>query len=272
MKRLGILTSLVMAGGLAFASPVLAAAPGNDTYGGRTMIGSLPFSDVVDTTEATTDTDDDEAKASTCGAVPTDASVWYELTATSDGQIEVNTKPSTYSTGLIVVTGSPGSFAPVACDATSVAFGTSAGVTYAILVFDYQGDGGGNGGTLDITVQEVLPPPPPPVIDVTVDPVGHFNATTGSATITGGVTCTGVADFGAIEVRLRQTVGRFVISGLGSIEFFDCDGTTQPWSAAVVADNGLFKGGRAASVTFAFAFGPGGFDEDSEEGTVTLRR
>jgi hypothetical protein len=270
MKRLGILTSLFMAGGLAFASPVLAAAPGNDTYGGRTVIGSLPFSESVDTTEATTDTVDTEA--SICGAVTTDASVWYELTAKSDGQVEVNTKPSTYLTGLIVVTGSPGSFAPVACDATALVFDTSAGVTYAILVVDFQGDGGGNGGMLDITVQEVLPPPPPPVVDVTVDPVGHFNASTGSATITGGITCTGVAEFGAIQVELKQTVGRFVIGGLGSIEFFTCDGTAHPWSAEVASENGLFKGGRAASSTVAYAFGPGGFDDDSEQRTVTLRR
>ena len=270
MKRLGILTSLFMFGGLAFASPVLAAAPGNDTYGGRTVISSLPFYDSVDTTEATTDSDDTEA--SICGAVTTDASVWYELTATSDGQIEVNTKPSTYFAGLIVVTGSPGSFAPVACDASGVVFDTSAGVTYTILVVDFQGDDGSNGGTLKIAVEEVLPPPPPPVVDLTVDPVGHFDARTGSATITGGITCTGIADFGVIEVRVRQTVGRFVISGLGSIEFFGCDGTAHPWSAEVVADNGLFKGGRAASTASAFAFGPGGFDEDSEELNVNLRR
>ena len=271
MKRLGILTSLFVVGGLAFASPVLAAAPSNDTYVGRTVIGSLPFSDSVDTTEATTDADDTEAKIG-CGAPPTDASVWYELTAGSDGRIDVNTKASSYTAGIIVVTGSPGGFAHVACDATAVVFDTSAGVTYAILVFDFQGDGGGNGGTLDITIEEVLPPPPPPLVDVTVDPVGHFDASTGAATISGSVTCTGVADFGGIQVQLRQTVGRFVISGLGSTQFVGCDGTAHPWSADVVAENGLFKGGRASSVTSAFAFGPGGSGQDSEQGAVMLRR
>ena len=271
MKRLGILTSLFVVGGLAFASPVLAAAPSNDTYAGRTVIGSLPFSDSIDTTEATTDAADTEAKAG-CGALPTDASVWYELTTKSDATIDVNTKASSYLAGVIVVTGGPGSFAPVACDATAVSFGASAGATYAILVFDFQGDGGGNGGTLDITIDEILPPPPPPVVDVTVDSVGHFNANTGAATITGIVTCTGVVDFGGIQVQLRQTVGRFVISGLGSTQFFGCDGTAHPWSAVVVADNGLFKGGRTSSVTSVFAFGPGGLGQDSEERSVTLRR
>jgi len=268
MKRFGFLTSLLIAGSLAFAGPVLAAAPTNDTYASRTVIGSIPFSDSVDTTQATTDADDVVP-----GCVPParDASVWYELTAASDRTIEVITKASTYSAGVTVATGSPGSFAFVTCGPTSVTFDASAGVTYAILVFDHQADGGGNGGTLEITVDEVAPPPPPPVVDVKVDPVGRFNARTGSATITGTISCTGTADGASIDVQLRQTVGRFVITGFGSVQSL-CDGTARAWSVEVIADNGLFKGGRAAAVTSAFAFGPGGFGTDSEEGTVTLRR
>ncbi len=268
MKRFGFIASLFMAGSLAFAAPVLAAAPTNDTYADRTVIGSLPFADSVDTTEATTDADD-----TVPGCVPpaADASVWYELTATSDATIEINTKASTYSAGITVATGSPGNFSLVTCGPTSLTFEASAGIPYAILVFDHQADGGGNGGTLEITVEEVAPPPPAPVVDVTVNPVGSFNAKTGSATITGTVTCIGLADGANIDVQLRQTVGRFVITGFGSVQS-PCDGTVRSWSAEVVPDNGLFKGGRAASVTSAFAFGPGGFGTDSEERSVTLRR
>ena len=97
------------------------------------------------------------------------------------------TKASIYLVGLIVVTGSPGSFKPVACDLTGLIFDASAKVTYSILAFDLQREDGGNRGMLDITFEEVLPPPPPPVVDLTVDPVGRFNAKTGSATITGRV-------------------------------------------------------------------------------------
>ncbi len=266
MKRFAILTSLFMAGSLAFAAPVLAAVPGNDLYGGRTVIGSIPFSESVDTTEATTDADDAEANAQ-CGAPATEASTWYEITAAADGGLVVDVSSSTYAAGVIVATGSPGSLSVINCGPFAVAFGTSAGQTYAILVFDFE-VGAGNGGTLNITVDEI---PPPPVVDVTVDPVGQFNARTGSATITGTVTCTGAADFAFIEVQLRQAVGRFTITGFGFIEF-PCDGTSQSWSVEVFADNGLFKGGRSLAVTFAVACGVFDCGFDFEERVVRLRR
>ncbi|HEV8488493.1 MAG TPA: DUF6299 family protein [Candidatus Limnocylindrales bacterium] len=266
MKRFGILTSLVMASSLAFAAPVLAAAPANDTYAGRTLIGSIPFSESIDTTEATTDADDVEANAP-CGAPATEASVWYEVTAAADGGLVVDVSASGYPAGVIVVTGTPGGFSLVTCGPFAVAFETTAGQTYSILAFDFE-PGGTNGGTLSITVQEI---PPPPVVDVTVDPYGTFNSITGSATITGTVTCTGTADFAFIDVQLRQTVGRFTVSGFGFIEF-TCDGTTQPWSVEVSPDNGLFKGGRSVAVTFALACGPFACGEDFEEHIVRLRR
>lgn len=264
MKRLGVLAILLMTGSLAFAAPVLAAAPANDTYAGRTVIGSIPFTESIDTTEATTDADD-----AVPGCIPpaTDASVWYEVTAASTGGLVVDVSTSTYSAGVTIATGSPGSFSLVNCGAGAVGFEATAGETYAIVVFDFQADGGGNGGTLNITVGEI---PPPPVVDVTVAATGRFNKS-GSATISGTITCTGSADFGFIEVQLRQRVGRFIISGSGSDKFV-CDGTTQPWSVEVFAGNGLFKGGQAASVTFAIACGTFACSEDFEERTVHLRR
>ena len=75
MKRLGIVTGFVLVFGVAFASPVLAAAPSNDIYAGRTVITALPFADHIDTTEATTDADDVEAAS--CAPATAEASVWY---------------------------------------------------------------------------------------------------------------------------------------------------------------------------------------------------
>ena len=76
MKRAPILISIVALASMGLAAPVLAAAPGSDVYSGRTVIAAVPFSDSMDTTEATTDADDAEANAG-CGAPATDASVWY---------------------------------------------------------------------------------------------------------------------------------------------------------------------------------------------------
>lgn len=250
MKRLVVLISTVALSSLAFAAPVLAAAPSNDTYAGRTVIGSLPYADTVDTTDATSDADDVDINNSFCGAPATDASVWYEFTATTDGGIIVDVSASSYPAGVFVGTGSPGNFSPEACAPGVAVFFAVNGQTYTILAFDDGTDGSGNGGTLEISITAA---PPPPTVDVTIDPLGSFNRHTGSATISGTVTCTGDADFTYIEVQLTQKVGRFTVSGYAYVDGFACDGSTQPWSAEVLGSSGLFKGGRAVAVTVAVA-------------------
>lgn len=267
MKRLAILINIVALSVFGFAAPALAVVPTNDTYGGREAV-SIGFSATVDTSDATTDADDAEANGG-CGAPATDASVWYELTATSDGVIVVDVSASNYSAGALVATGSPGNFSVVACGPGATAFEAFTGETYAILAFDDQFDGGGNGGMLEITIGEA---PPPPEVTMTVNRSGRFNSTTGSATISGTVTCTGgPVGFSFIEAFVRQTVGRFYVSGFGFIEGFSCDGTTQPWSVEVFGDSGKFKGGKAVSVTFAVACGDFFCGFDFKEHVVQLK-
>lgn len=267
MKRLAILSSLVMMVSLAMAAPVL-AAPINDTYSGRISI-SLGTTVTETTTDATTDADDTEMNPPECGAPATDASVWFDVTAASDGFVGIDVSESDYSAGLIVATGSPGSFSFVTCGPGAVVFEAVTNETYAILAFDDQEDGAGNGGILKLQMVEV---PPPPEVSLTVNKSGRFDSKTGAAIISGTVTCTnGPADFSFIDVSVRQVVGRFFIDGFGSVEGFTCDGTTQPWSAEVLGQNGIFKGGKALSVTFAFACGPFLCGEAFEEHIVQLK-
>jgi hypothetical protein len=269
MRRSALLITVVAIASLGLAAPVLAAAPTADLYTGRTVVGAIPFTESVDTTGATTDGDDAEAAAQ-CGAPPTDASVWYEYTATSDAGVIVDTNSSTYSTGVIVATGSPGTFSLVTCFAGSDVVPTTTGETYAILVFDYQADGGGNGGTLNISINAV---PPPPVLDVTIASSGSFNAKTGVATIRGTLSCTGGDTEGKnfIDVQVQQTVGRFKFSGEG-FATFACDGTAHTWSADVSSSTGKFGGGKASVSMFAVASGPGGGDFVEATRTVTLKK
>jgi hypothetical protein len=264
MKRLGILISFMFGASLILAAPVLAAAPTNDVFGGATPV-TPGFSESLDTTEATTDADDAEANTE-CEAPATDASVWYTLDGANNG-IAVDVGSSDYTAGVIVVTGSPGSFVLEVCGPDAVAFFAASDTTYSILAFDDQADGGGNGGTLEINVAEI---PPPPTVDVTVDPVGHFHKD-GTATISGTVTCSGEADFSFIEVSVRQTVGRIFINGFGATDFL-CDGSTQPWSVHVFPDNGVFRGGRTATVTVATSCGEFDCGTDFEETIVKLRK
>lgn len=264
MTRRAIPVILAIMLSLGLAVPVLAAAPSNDTFAGRTVIGSLPFSESLDTTDATTDADDDEINAQ-CGAPATDASVWYELTPASDVTVIADVSDSDYSAGVGVATGSPGSFAVVACGPGAVGFEAFSGETYAILVFDDQLDGAGIGGTLNILVDEA---PPPPAIDVTVDPTGTFSSS-GTATVSGTVVCDADAEFAFIDVQLRQRVGRLFIDGGGGTDVF-CDGSVQPWTVEV-SGSGLYKGGMATASVFALACNAFACGEDFEERSIKLR-
>jgi hypothetical protein len=266
MKRAALLIASVALVSLGLAAPVLAAAPGNDTYATRASIGSLPFSASVDTTEGTTDADDVEANAN-CYSPATDASVWYELAPAADTQIAVSAYASDYAAGVIVVSGSPGSFVLEGCG-VAVNLPLTGGVTYAILVFDY--DGVGNGGNLELSVSVA---PAPPVLHVTIDPTGSFNSRSGTATVRGTITCTGGTLNGknGIDVQMTQTVGRSHFNGYG-FATFACDGTVEAWSAEIFSDAGKFAGGKATVSAYANACGDFdcGFDEAHQ--VVTLRK
>jgi hypothetical protein len=254
-------------GVLALSPPAaLAAAPGNDTFTGATPV-AIGFSEVLDTTEATTDADDAQLN-STCGAPATDASVWYTFTAASDTAVVVDVSKSNYSAGVLVGMGTQGALVTVVCGPGSVGFIATAGTTYYVLAIDDQFDGGGNGGLLSISFNEA---PPPPTVNITVNPLGRVNARTGIATISGTYTCTN-GDFLAVNGEARQSVGRFTV--VGNFFFFDsgtCDGAPRTWAADVFPQNGKFAGGKTLTVTFAFSSGPFQCAEGFVEQTVLLR-
>jgi len=255
MRRIGIVATLTCLVSIAGAGPVLAATPpANDTYDGRVVISALPFVDTVDTSSATTDSTDVDADAD-CGAPALDASIWYELTPSSDGPIGIDASIADYSTGLLVVSGSPGAFTFETCGPGAVDLEAVAGVTYAILIFDYQGDEQGNGGTVTLSLGDA---PPPPTVELAVDARGSFDAKTGVATIRGTITCTGGAitkQF--VDVSMVQTVGRFkLVGGSAAPQSFNCDGTAERWEADVEAFSGTFAGGNAVVSAYAFVCGP----------------
>jgi hypothetical protein len=231
------------AGALVTAQPA-AAAVSNDTAGTATVIASVPFSQTVDTTSATTDATDAALNAN-CGAPATNASVWYAYTAPADGALLIDVSQSSYSAGVITATGSPGSLTLQDCGPGTVASAVSAGQTLYIMAFSDQV--GSSGGTLKITVDNA---PPPPDLAVTVNGTGTVDRY-GVATISGSMTCSG-GDFVDLEVDLTQAVGRFSISGSGYTEV-PC--ANQKWSVQVAAYNGKFAGGKSASATFSFACG-----------------
>lgn len=248
-----------------FAVPALAAPPVNDTFPNATPV-TVGFNEQLDTTEATTDSDDAQLNEQ-CGAPNTDASVWYVLEGV-DQIVKVDTTGTDYFAGVAVGVGTQGNLAIVACGPDAVAFFAEVGTTYYILAFDDQFDGGGNGGTLNITITEA---PPAPTLTLTVDPVGKFNSKTGVATITGTYVCTDAESLEAF-LTVRQDVGRFAVLGDGA--FFEtgtCDGQTHAWFAEVIPFNGKFGGGKAATITVALACGQFQCTDGYIEQTVMLR-
>jgi hypothetical protein len=143
---------------LATAPAAIAQAPANDDFDSATVIGSLPFTDSINTSEATTAADDPECAGN-------GHTVWYAFTAPADMGIEANTFGSDYDTTLSVYTGSRGALTQIACNddaadslQSRVRFNATAGVTYFFMVGSFFDDPGGN---LDFAVVEIPPLPPP---------------------------------------------------------------------------------------------------------------
>ena len=249
------------------ANPAYAAPPANDTIEGAIAIGSLPFTTTLDTSEATTDTVDADLNQ-LCGAPATDASVWFSHTPAEDAAVVMSVEESSYTAGVLVATGAPGSLELINCGPGAVGIPVTAGTTYYFMAIDDQSDGTGNGGTLVVNVQAA---PPPPEITLTVNRFGTFDQT-GAASVYGTISCTGEVEFSFLTVELTQPVGRAAVYGNTSIDI-TCDGTVRPWTAVIEPIVGTrFAGGRATAVTFSVACGPFFCGESFLERQIRLRR
>jgi hypothetical protein len=245
-KRLILLASVAVAAAAVVAAQPAAAAVSNDTAATAEVIGSLPFSETLNTTTATTDATDAALNAN-CGAPATNASVWYAYTAPADGALLIDVSQSSYSAGIITATGTPANLTLQDCGPATIASSVSAGQTMYIMAFSDQV--GTSGGTLVITVDHA---PPPPDLSVTVNSSGKVDHS-GTATITGTVSCSG-ADVVDLEVDLTQAVGRISITGSGFSEVA-CASNVH-WAVQVTGSNGKFAGGKSASATSSFSCGP----------------
>jgi hypothetical protein len=260
LRRTALLVLTVPALVLLAAAPAI-AQPANDDFDSATVVSGLPFTDQVNTTDATTAADDPDC----FGQGPT---VWYSFTPTTDLRVEANTFGSDYDTTLSVYTGAPGALTQIACNDDAVGslqsrvrFDATAGETYYFMVGSFASGPGGN------LVFNVDVAPPPLELGLTIDPVGSILPSKGVATISGTVTCSEPA-FVEVQGRMQQRVGRLLITGF-FFTFVECTPPATAWSATVEGENGLFVAGRAQVDAFAFAPEEGAFAEASA--TVRLR-
>jgi len=263
--RVPILTILVVTFTTIGMQAAQAAPPTNDTFANATTVTEpLPFTNSVDTTQATVEPTDPDSNC----AGP-ENTVWYSYTPSTSGFVQGNTFGSDYDTVLSVWTGTSGNLTEVTCnDDTSggttgvesrVIWNATASTTYHIMAGTCCG-----GGQLVFTVDTSAAPFT--IDDLTISGRGKVTPRTGEAIFSGSITCSNGPGFVELDIDVSQRIGRAIVHGEGFDEF-ECSGT-QSWSLTVVPFDGLFVAGRAH--VEAFAFGP----DDSfffTDATVRLR-
>ncbi len=117
-------------------------AVANDNLDNAKEIFVLPYSDNMNTAEATSDVDDPEL--ANCNRDAGLASVWYIFTPDRNERVQFDTLRSDYDTMLAVWTGLRGSLNPIVCNddvgdttQSSVVVSAIAGTTYFIEVTEY---------------------------------------------------------------------------------------------------------------------------------------
>jgi hypothetical protein len=246
--RPALALALVLAFSLSGAPAAWAVVPPNNGFDNATVITSLPFSDSLDTTDATKANDDPD-----CSGAEDSHTVWYSFTPAADTDVSANTFGSDYDTTLSAYTGTRGALSQVACSDDSadslqsaILFTASAGVTYHLMVASFDGASGG------AMVLSVAVAPPPLRMRITIGPNGSVNAD-GVARIRGTLTCSRRANpvnlFGSLRQERRTSV---------TLGYFDvavrCSAGSQRWRARVVGETGFYRDGRArATVAATFA-------------------
>lgn len=229
-------------GPLRLSVDVAPPPPPNDDYAHATVVGTLPFSETLDTRGATPAADDPAVCIRDAGPVST---VWYAYTPAEDTRVTVDTTGSDYFnliSGISRFSGPPPSFGLLNCGSYRLTFTAYGGRTYYLMIGSPFGIPGGR-LVLSITGR------PPLSIQSSVAADGLIDPRTGAALIHGSVTCSRPAQ---ITVYGRMEQGPASVAGDFEVDV-TCDGTAA-WSARVTPDatvhrRGRFTGGRA-SVSF----------------------
>jgi hypothetical protein len=246
MRRFLLVLCVLVVAVVGNPQAALAAPPSNDDISGATVFTGLPFTDSVDTTEATY-----AATDAGCGL----ATVWYEFTPTESGVVELHTVGSTYDTTLALYTGDPSAPTLLQCNDDSV-YGllsqivaeVVAGETYYISAGTCCGSAEpgtvGPGGNLVFTAQAA--PPPVTEVSLTVDPQARVTRD-GVVTVSGTVTCDQPAS-GHVSVSVEQRFTRMLAQG-SSFASVECSPTPTDWSVQLGSYTGVIFGPGRATLT-----------------------
>jgi len=249
-RSLGVGVIAVVAMTLLTVAPVHAAS--NDDRANATVVTEpLPFTDSVDTTGATGESDDPGC-ISTPGD-PGNPTVWYRYTPPTDGFVQANSFGSNYDTtiGAYVDEGG-GVLRELACndDAGSlqsrVDVPAIAGEPILFMVGAFAGTPGG--GQLTFTVDAGAPPLE---ASLSLDPTAKVVPSRGEVTVSGTADCSRSASAEIYVTVVQQRAGAVVqADGYG---FFPCDGATS-WQFELEPSQGRFAAGTAQVMAGGYAF------------------
>jgi hypothetical protein len=249
MRRFGIVaTAWALVLSLASVAPALASA-GNDTAATATAV-AIPSTTNENTAVADAADATETALNVNCGAPAVGHGVWFTITPSADMFVAIDTSASDYSAGIMLFAGAPADATFLDCGPATIIDGLTGGQTYYALAF---GDGlsAETGGNLVFEVREAIAPPD---ISLQINRSGTVDKF-GTVHLWGTATCTssnGSGNVFEIFGDVTQRVGRILIRGFfDSGVFISCDGTAQRWDVFFTGDNGIFAGGKAATVAIA---------------------
>jgi hypothetical protein len=204
-----------------------------------------------DTTLADQNDPAEDALNEFCGAPVVEHGVWFEITPVDDAFVRFDASDSDYAAGIMLFAGTPTAEGLLSCGPEVIVEGLASGTTYTFMVFG-DGETTATSGQMMLAITEVGPPPE---LTVAIDRSGTVDHN-GVVRVSGSVACTADGE-PTIDVEISgditQKVGRLLIRGFfGSLVELTCDGSSVPWEAFAVGENGVFAGGKAATVAFAF--------------------
>jgi hypothetical protein len=239
--RVTLLAGLLLL--LALPAPASAAPPANDDVGAATVVGALPFSDTVDTSEATTAPGDLD-----CSGLEDTHTVWYTITPQTDVLLGLRTTPQfPEHVHTSIATGSPGSLSFLQCSTLDTqTLNATAGTTYFIQLSSAGDD---PGGVVTFGVELVRP------ISVFLDLRKTGTVDQATVTVGGTLRCSRRLPPGA-DVAVQGTLSQGSATGL-LVPFHSPVGcptkTRLRWRTTVQVLAGTFAPGTATLTATAFA-------------------
>lgn len=271
MRKTAFAVLLTVGAVLGSATAAQAAAPSNDDIADAVVVTDLPFTDALNTSEATF-----AASDTYCGI----ATIWYQYTPAESGWVHLSTVGSDFDTMLGLYTGDPSALTVVECvdDTNSslqaeIVAELTAGATYYISAgtccsTDTVGQVG-PGGDLLFTVETTSPALT--AVTVALNRAGTVTRD-GFVTVTGTVTCDQPAwadIYGSMQQRFNRIIARSD-SATGT----PCGPEPSTWTMQMWPyDPVLFGPGNADLRISAFAVDDRGESATFEDArTVHLRR